>query len=73
MNLIETDGEVDFSILSALGSNKKQVRKTALTTLISSPASLKQLSFNEASLLELFLAQIIQRCQDEEDMMQSML
>jgi len=59
-SLIQQDGDLDFSILGALGNNKKQVKMNALSALCT-PAGLKQLSNNEASLVELFLSQIIQR------------
>lgn len=61
----------DQSILNALGSNRKHVRMSTLKAICSS--QINQLPKNEVSLVELFLAQIIQRCQDDEELMQSML
>jgi len=54
-------GDSDLSLLSAIGSNKKQIRTKALAGLSSSEV-VKHLSKNEAALVEVFLAQIISRC-----------
>ena len=70
--MVVEDGQQDYSLLSAIGSHKQTVMKNALQAL-SQPLTVKNLSLNEASLIELFLAQIIQRCQHEESLMKSML
>ena len=62
-------GGIEYSLLSALGSARKQVRLSAINTLSSS----KDLHADEAELITLFLAQIVSRCEDDEEMMQAML
>jgi hypothetical protein len=57
-SFMQEDTGVDLSLLSSLGSNKRQVRKNALIAL-SEPTALARLPMNEAGLAELFLAQII--------------
>ena len=56
-------------MLSALGSARKSIRMSALNSLLKN----KTLSASEAELIQLFLAQIISRSQDDEELMRAML
>jgi hypothetical protein len=67
--IFQNVGGIEYSLLSALGSARKQVRLSAINTLSSS----KDLHVDEAELITLFLAQIVSRCEDDEEMMQAML
>ena len=51
-SLFETVGDVEYSLLSALGSARKSVRMSALNSLLKN----KTLSASEAELIQLFLA-----------------
>ena len=59
--LFQRVGDLEYSLLAALGSNRRQVRLSALQALSQNP-QIAKLSQDETALIQLFLAQIIQRC-----------
>ena len=68
-SIFQKVGDVEYSLLSALGSARKQVRLSAIHSLTSA----KNLHTDEKELITLFLAQMVSRCEDDEEMMNAML